>query len=159
MDFCIEKQGLAIKVIIATSSNAFGVHGNTSPVSCVISVPSSYPHPLGLCPPETGQCVVVPGGRLSAVGQNHFFALAGFLAAGFLATAFALAGAFAFAFTFAFAGAFATAFALALVGFAAAFTGAFTGVFVLAGAFAAAFAGFAGTFFAVAIRTSSLSNI
>ena len=118
------------------------------------------PHPLGFCPPETGQCVVVSGGRLSAVGQNHFFAFAGFLAAGFLATAFALTGAFALAFTFAFAGAFATAFALALVGFAAAaFTGAFTGVFVLAGAFAAAFAGFAGTFFAVAIRTSSLSNI
>jgi len=63
---------------------------------------------------------LVPGGRFSAVSQNHFFALAGF---------------------------------------AAAFTGAFTGVFVLAGAFAAAFAGFAGTFFAVAIRTSSFSNI
>jgi hypothetical protein len=107
------------------SSDAFGVHGNTSLVACVISIPLSNPHPLGFYPPETGQCVVVPGGRFSAVGQNHFFALAGFLA-----TAFALTGAFALAFTVAFAGALATAFA-------------------------AAFAGFAGTFFAVAIRTSS----
>ncbi|MFH1079818.1 MAG: hypothetical protein V1766_06100, partial [Pseudomonadota bacterium] len=59
-------------------SDAFGVHGNTSPVTCVISIPSSYPHPLGFYPPETGQRVVVSGGCLSAVGQNHFFALAGF---------------------------------------------------------------------------------
>ena len=62
---------------------------------------------------------MVSGGHLSAVGQNYFFSLAGFLAAGFLATALALIGAFAFAFTFAFAGAFATAFTFALAGFAA----------------------------------------
>jgi hypothetical protein len=98
---------------------------------------------------------------------NYFFALAGFFAVGFLATAFALTGAFAFAlagafataFAFALAGAFATALAFAFTGFAADFAGAFTGVFVLAGAFAAAFTDFAGTFFTVAIRTSSLSNI
>jgi hypothetical protein len=35
------------------SSDAFGVHENTSRAACVISVPSSFPHPLGFYPPGT----------------------------------------------------------------------------------------------------------